>query len=236
MSLLNKLRFSRQTITPKQRYGGEIVHSERDEHGLIQVIDSPICRSLHFDTAVKQSRYFFQAPFSLAFEYQQVMEQKLDAFHYQHNIKRLLMLGVGGATLASKLFISHPKLDMTLVDLRRSVIDIAHDYFHLPIDQRIKTITADAAEFVQHQGMGYDAVIVDIFDAQGIPQPFTEAAFLDALCQQLRAPGLVLFNLWQSSPEPTLKVIKHFESIGKIELFPIHSSKNIVLSYRKAAP
>ncbi|HEY9017099.1 fused MFS/spermidine synthase [Thiomicrospira sp.] len=230
--MINPFRFSRQTPSPKPRYGGEIIHAERDEYGLIQVIDTQICRSLHFDSAVKQSRYFFQAPLSLAFEYQQVLEQKIADFSYQKPLKNLLMLGVGGGSLASKLFISEPKLQMTLVDLRQSVIDIAHDFFHLPFHKNIQTLAQDAAEFIQHNDQAYDVIVVDVFNENGMPDAFCQAAFLNQLVEQVKAPGLVLFNLWQSTPEPTLKVIQFFESQGPIELFPIHSSKNLILQYQ----
>lgn len=226
----NPFRISRA----KQRFGGEIIHSERDQYGLIQVIDSPICRSLHFDTPVKQSRYFFNAPYQLAFEYQQVMEQRLNEFSKSHALKRLLMLGVGGGSLASKLFISQPKLEMTLVDLRQSVIDIAHDFFHLPFHSRIQTHCDDAGEFVHQQSGYYDAIVVDAYDESGLPSVFTQADFLEALLCQTRTPGLVLFNLWQSTPEPTLKVIQYFDQHGEIDLYPTKSSKNLVLLYRKS--
>lgn len=229
---MNPFKFSRQTLTPKQRYGGEIIHSERDAHGLIQVIDSPICRSLHFDTAVKQSRYFFHAPLTLAFEYQQVLEQQIMDYAHRQPLRHLLMLGVGGGSLASKLHIMFPKLQMTLVDLRQSVIDIAYDFFHLPMQPQIHTLSQDAADFIACPPHTYDAIIVDLFDAQGMPTAFTDASFLNHLIQATAQPGLVLINLWQSTPEPTLKVIQHMETVGPITLFPIQSSKNLILHYQ----
>ncbi|UQB41503.1 fused MFS/spermidine synthase [Thiomicrospira microaerophila] len=223
-------------IKPKLRYGGEIIHSERDEFGLIQVVDSPICRSLHFDSAVKQSRYFFQAPLSLAFEYQQVIEQQLWLKQIEKPIKNLLMLGVGGGSLASKLFISHPKLVMTLVDLRPAVIDIAHDFFHLPLHSQIKTHAMDAEIFIAENSTHYDAIIIDLFDKHGMPEAFSQAPFLNNLHKKLKPGSILLFNLWQSTPEPTLKVIQFFEALthqkqGELQLYPIKSSNNLILEY-----
>jgi spermidine synthase len=218
----------------KTRYGGEVIHSERDPFGLIQIIDSKICRSLHFDTAVKQSRYFFQAPLTLAFEYQQVMEQKLNDFSFQYPLKRILMLGVGGGSLASKLFISQPKLEMTLIELRQSVIEIAHDFFHLPIHSRIRTVCQDAVEFVMDAEIweSYDAIVLDAFDSEGIPEALTQPVFLEKLLKLKQPNGLLLVNLWQSTPEPTLKVIQTLEKHAQIELTPINSSKNLVCCAR----
>ncbi len=232
---MNPFKFSHQTLTPKQRYGGQVIHSERDQFGLIQVVDSPICRSLHFDTAVKQSRYFFHAPLTLAFEYQQVLEQQLWHHAQQRPLNSLLMLGVGGGSLASKLHIMFPKLQMTLVDLRQSVIDIAHDFFHLPMHPHIQTLSEDAAVFMQAPPQRYDAIIVDLFDAQGMPEVFTQPVFLQQLIHASALPGLLLINLWQSTPEPTLRVIQHMETFGNITLLPIHSSKNLILQYRPVA-
>jgi len=233
--MLDGLR--KKLLKPKRRYSGEIIHTERDEFGLIQVIDSPICRSLHFDTEVKQSRYFFQAPLNLAFEYQQVIEQQLWIQHLKTPIKNLLMLGVGGGSLASKLFISHPKLQMTLVDLRPTVIDIAHDFFYLPIHSRIQTHAMDAAEFINTNTAQFDVIVVDVFDEDGMPEPFSQPPFLNALINQLEPGNAILFNLWQSTPEPTLEVINFFEKApkGLVELLPIQSSKNLILHYIQQA-
>lgn len=233
---LNPFRMlGRNTTTPKQRYGGKIVHSERDQYGLIQVVDTSVCRSLHFESAVKQSRYFFNAPMTLAFEYQQMLEQCLNEFSYRHSPTKLLMLGVGGGSLASKIFLSQPKLHMTLVDIRQSVLDIAHEYFHLPVDDRIQTHCYDASEFVHDFDDRYDVIVIDLYDSYGMPPVFSELPFLDALMAQLNAPGLVLFNLWQSTPESTLKIIEYFEQRerGQLELFPINTSENLILQYQK---
>lgn len=226
--------FSRQKkVRPKLQFGGEIIHAELDEFGLIQVIDSPICRSLHFNTAVKQSRYFFQSPLSLAFEYQQVLEQRILQHYYQTPTQHLLMLGTGGGSLASKLYISLPKLHMTLVDLRASVIDIAYDFFHLPQHPNIQTLSQDAQDFINHKSQSYDVIVVDLFNAKGMPQVFSQPAFLSPLLECCRPNGAIFFNLWQSTPAPTLSVIKFFEPLGNFQLHPIKSSKNLVLQFQK---
>ncbi|WFE68230.1 fused MFS/spermidine synthase [Thiomicrospira sp. R3] len=222
---------------PKLRYGGEILHSERDSFGRIQVIDSSICRSLHFDSAVKQSRYFFQAPLSLAFEYQQVIEQQLWLRQIQKPLKHLLMLGTGGGSLASKLFISHPKLMMTLIDLRPSVIEIAHDFFHLPIHSRIQTHAMDATLFIQQDTEYYDVIVIDVFDQKGMPEAFSQRPFLQNLVKKLHSESMVLFNLWQSTPQPTLDVIQFFEGLstnkqGLLQIHPIKSSNNLILEFK----
>ncbi|WP_044412017.1 fused MFS/spermidine synthase [Thiomicrospira microaerophila] len=234
--LQQRFKKAKLVDNPVHRYGGEVVHTEQDEFGLIQVIDSPICRSLHFDSAVKQNRYFFKAPMSLAFEYQQIIEQQLWQRHIEKPLQNLLMLGVGGGSLASKLFISHPQVRMTLVELRPTVIEIAHDFFHLPIHSRIQIHTRDAAVFIEDNLDEYDVIVVDVFDDDGMPTPFSQPPFLNNLLNQLQPGNMLLFNLWQSTPEPTLAVIDFFEKAsqnqpGLVELIPIKSSNNLILSY-----
>ena len=191
---------------------GDIVHSVRDQHGLIQVVDTDTTRSLYFDSPVEQSRYFFNAPLTLAFEYQSHLFEFIVEHAEQHPLKSVLFLGLGGGTLPTQLNALYPNCQQTIIELRQAVIDLAYDYFFLPDVPEITCLQQDAAEFMQSHQQQYDLVIVDLFDAQSMPDEFLQKPFLNALKQAKKSPGLVLFNLWSSLPADALKVIDYWET------------------------
>lgn len=235
----NPFKFGRKTTTPKNKFGGKVIHACRDEFGLIQVIETADTRSLHFDSSVQQSQIFLHAPMTLAFNYQQQLENLVLNHANQiwlqgKQLENILMLGVGGGTLASKLFLSLPQTNFTLVDLRAKVLQVAHDFFYLPSDSRINTETADASDFLQtnygEQAAEFEVIIVDIYNEYGMPDFVTKDDFLNQLISA--QPDLVLINLWQSDPKSCLKIIDFFkQQPGELELFPIEPSKNLILSY-----
>jgi len=109
---------------------GSITYSVRDEYGLIQVVDNEITRSLYFDSLVEQSRYYFHAPLTLAFEYQSaLLEETLEHAH-STPVQSILMLGLGGGSLATQLHSVLPNCQQTVVELREAVIQIAYRYFY----------------------------------------------------------------------------------------------------------
>jgi spermidine synthase len=230
-------------LKPKQKYGGALIHCQRDEFGLIEVVDTPQMRSLFFDSPVEQSRLYFHAPMTLSFEYQQVIEDKILAFQTQYPIKRLLMLGMGGGSIASHLNALQPNMQIHIVELRQAVIDIAYQYFHLPETPEIEAIQEDAWDFIAEGLSRYDVIIVDVFDEEGLPNDFTEVAFQENLLKNLKSPGLVLFNLWNHKDkhikQQTDLIVKYWQQqavTGKqpneiqVDSYPIRSSENIILS------
>jgi len=189
------------------KYGGTVIHKARDEYGIIEVIENRNVRKMHFDSPVEQSCIYRNAPMTLNFEYQQKMvalvnDHYLDLKHPKSY--RVLMLGMGGGTMAHHLYHSLPNLQMTVVELRQIVIDAAYRYFHLPDEPEIESVQADAIEFIaelaekchEDSNFQYDCIMVDIFDSQGIPSSLCEVNFHQNLKPCLRKQGRLIFNLW----------------------------------------
>lgn len=213
---------------------GRLIHSVRDEHGLIQVIDTDTTRSLYFDSPVEQSRLFFQAPMTLAFEYQQCMLDLLDEFAQKHAVEKTLMLGLGGGLLTNHLHCFWPKAQHHVVELREAVIEAAKTYFYMTEDPTIFVHHRDALDFIDESvqnGDSYSAVLVDLYDGDAMPDVFCDEAFLYQLKSLKHKNCLLLFNLWASSPDSTLAIIKFWEkqSEYKIRIVRTKSTGNVIL-------
>jgi len=235
------------------KYDGVTIHSIRDEYGLIEVVENRITRKLYFDSPIEQSCIYMNAPMTLNFEYQEKIIERVHAFALSKKANkpiRALMLGLGGGTMAQHLFHTLPNLQITVVELRQAVIDCAYQFFQLPDEPEIETVQADAIEFIAENAHLYDVIIVDIFDAQGMPSALSDISFQDNLWQTLNSPGLLIFNLWyqwdskqaNGSPVPTeetQQVLEFWQTLSNentdciLNRYNIQSSQNLIIEALK---
>ena len=210
------------------KYGGTVIHKARDEYGIIEVIENRTLRKMHFDSPIEQSCMFRDAPMTLNFEYQQKMVALVNE-HSQHlkNPKpyRVLMLGMGGGSIAHHLYHSMPNIQMTVVELRQIVIDAAYRFFQLPDVPEVEAVQANAIDYMNelaescrdnplHQ---YDCVLVDIFDSQGIPSELCDLDFHYNLMPCINTQGRLIFNLWNRFDHS--RMLEHTEETALIKTF-----------------
>lgn len=237
----------------RQKYGGTVVHCERDALGLIEVVDTQHMRGLFFGPGAEQSRLYFNAPMTLALEYQEVIEQLVLNFCDRYPVSRMLMLGLGGGTLVTHLNRLLPNVKMDVVELRQAVIDLAYRYFYLPDVAEVTPICGDAREFMAQanacDSVRCDVLIIDLFDDQGLPDAFAQFEFQQHCLNHINTPGLVIFNLWNSL-DPQIKaqteqlinawqrlqaeyLNAHPRARFTVERYQIHSSENIILCIQR---
>ncbi|MDX1352368.1 MAG: hypothetical protein R3254_05095 [Thiomicrorhabdus sp.] len=247
------------------KYDGVTIHSVRDEYGLIEVVQNRSTRKLHFDSPIEQSCLYLNAPMTLNFEYQEKMVERVLAYVNQYKKNqtvRVLMLGMGGGSMAHHLFHTLPNIQMTVVELRQAVIDCAYQYFQLPDEPEIEVVCDDAISFVannnsqayqceQHENAHlYDVIMVDIFDAHGLPSELSDKQFQENLWQNTHSPGLVIFNLWYQwnqthsngkpvATEETQKVMDFWQNRvnenaeGLLNRYNVQSSQNLIAEILK---
>lgn len=218
-------------IKAKTKFSGKIIHSVRDELGLIYVVDTPLYRSLHFDSPVEQSRLFHEAPMTLAFEYQELMIRLVSDYLFKHKVSASLTLGLGGGTLINHLYCLLPKSQHTAIELRQTVIDIAYEYFYLTEQPNIEIICIDAEWYIE-SCEPYDLIMVDLYDSDSMPEQFCDEAFLQQLLARKTSKGMIVFNLWSTTPEKTLKILRFCQDQTghKTRIEKTASSGNIILS------
>ncbi|MBF6058878.1 MULTISPECIES: spermidine synthase [Thiomicrorhabdus] len=235
------------------KYDGIIIHSARDQYGLIEVVENRSTRKLYFDTPIEQSCIYRNAPMTLNFEYQQKIVSLVNE-HFQNRKQpknyRVLMLGMGGGSMAHNLYHSLPNVQITIVELRQIVIDAAYRYFQLPNVPEIESIQADAIEYILELALDcddnplfqYDAILVDIFDAEGLPPELSAPLFHDAIADCVKKKGRLIFNLWNriepgrehEHTEDTADILRHWqqnvENIRSQERYLMKSTSNLILN------
>lgn len=185
-------------------YTGQLIYTCRDAEGVIEVVDEPTARSLHFGTRARQTTMFLRDPHALALSYTQCL---MSALLFAGPPNAALILGLGGGALARFLLHHFPQCQVAAVEKRALVIEVARAFFHLPEDPRLQIYLADAAAFLHGPAAAHDLVLVDLHDPEGMAPLVSRPDFFAQCRRQLAPGGTLAINLWAGSREDDLKRI-----------------------------
>lgn len=210
------------------KYKGEIIHSSHDTEGVIDVVEDQVSRSLYFGSRAKQSSMFLHDPVKLALSYTRAM---MGFLLFNDNPQRVLLLGMGGGSLAKFLLHHFPECTIDAVDRRPNVVKLAHGYFQLPSDPRLNIYIDDAFEYITKNSFQYDAILIDTFDGKGMSESVNNNRFFENCYSQLSKTGIISMNLWNHDKKQldiTLKTIKN--AFGNNILFlPVPEKGNVIV-------
>jgi spermidine synthase len=183
--------------------GERVVHTERSAYQTLIVTDSPSRRCLRFDdvtSALNQSCQQLSEPDHLVFDYTRAMTALL--LLWQPPPQRVLLIGVGGGSIPRAVMRARPQIEIDAVDIDEAVVRVAQRYFGLAPQPQLHLHVADGREFVaaaRSRGQQYDAVLLDAFDAHGIPPALFTEEFLRDIRAVLTPDGVFLANTITSS-------------------------------------
>jgi spermidine synthase len=124
-------------------------------------------KSLIFSIRDVQSRMHIERPDELQFEYTQIMMGFL-LFHPQP--RRLLMIGLGGGSLAKFCYRHLPDTHITVVEINPHVIALRKDFCVPDDDERFVVVQDDASRFMRRVHQRFEVILADGFDVSGLPQ------------------------------------------------------------------
>ena len=121
--------------------------------------------------------------------------------------RHILMVGLGGGSLAKFCHRHFPQTRITVLEVRADVIALREQFQVPPDDARLRVLHCDAADWLAgagHAGRGapgdIDVLLVDGFDATGLPPSLSSAGFY-AHCRRALSPGGVLVaNIFTYDP------------------------------------
>ena len=175
----------RSTGAAAQQHAQPFVHEELD------------AKSLHFGVLEIQSRMQIRRPEVLALEYTRLM---MGFLLFRPEARRIAMIGLGGGSLAKFCHRHLPQAALVVIEINPHVIAL-RDAFHVPPDDaRLRVIADDGARFVAHTGERFDVLMVDAFDAQGMPAALGTQRFYDDCLDVLAPDGMLAVNLHAGHP------------------------------------
>jgi spermidine synthase len=151
--------------------------------------------------ALNQSCRLHARPDHLLFDYTRAM---VAAFLlWQPEPRRVLLIGVGGGSVPMAVRKLRPAARIDAVDIDPVVIEAAQRWFDLRPDALLSVHAVDGLAFVARAriaGERYDAILLDAFDAEGIPAPLFSSGFLADLRALLTNDGIFLANTFAGAP------------------------------------
>ena len=178
--------------------GAAPVHISHDEQGPIEVVEEAGVRALHFGTPHRQSAMALADPHRLELAYTRAM---LAALLFCDEPRRVLLIGLGGGSLAKFLWRHFPACRIDAVEHRAAVAQVARGWFGLPEDERLTVWIADGANYAaaSPSDQAYDLILLDAYDGLGMASAMLNPAFLDRCAAMLAPGGACAANLWGSN-------------------------------------
>jgi spermidine synthase len=156
------------------------------------VVDNGPRRFLHFDFGAIQSAMELSNPVRLTLAY----TRRMMAFLlFNHAPKRILLLGLGGGSLAKFCYANLPTTLLTAVEVNKDVIALREE-FNVPADDhRFRVINADGAAYLSSLAHRKDVILADACDRNGIVAELGSVEFYRKARRHLSARGVFVANI-----------------------------------------
>ena len=154
-------------------------------------------RTLEFQPGDIQSEMLLSRPDSLVLEYARAM---MCFALFVPNPRHILMVGLGGGSLAKFCYRHFPHARITVLEISAEVIALRDTFKVPPDDARLRIIHADAADYIRATPASCDVILVDGFDAVGMPAALGSAAFYRHCRRALRDGGVLVANILSYDP------------------------------------
>lgn len=186
-------------------------------------------RYLHFGTDWVQGAMRLSKPHRLVLAYTQAM---LSFLLFRPAPSNVLMIGLGSASLVRFLRHEMREAHVTVLEINRDVIQVAHQFFKLPQDDdRLDVQVGDGFHFVQHSALRFDAIFVDGYDHRARPGKLESLEFYRACRDRLSPQGVLVANVFGRVRGHGQTKLYLYDVFGKgMVLLPSADSKNVLVT------
>ncbi len=154
--------------------------------------------SLEFTPGEVQSQMDPADPDALVLAYARAM---MCFVLFQPRPEHIVMVGLGGGSLAKFCYRYLPQARITVLELRADVIAL-RERFAIPADnERFRVIHCDAAAYMKELKNSADVLLVDGFDANGLPNALATERFYADCRRALRPDGVLAANIFNYDPK-----------------------------------
>ncbi|OGU07011.1 MAG: hypothetical protein A2075_13215 [Geobacteraceae bacterium GWC2_58_44] len=175
-----------------------IIYTERSLYRNIIVSENNNTRCIRFSrsNSTQQSCFSLKDPDSILFECNRMM---LGALYLHPNPRRILMIGLGGGTLASAVARILPEAEIDVVEIDPAIVRVAKEYFNFQPSPKVRVTVKDGRVFVKRAASNkekYDLILLDAFGEVYIPTHMMTRQFLVEVKQILAADGVLAANTY----------------------------------------
>lgn len=111
-------------------------------------------------------------------------------------IQSVLILGLGGGTVAKLIRKNYPNVKITGVDIDPIIVELGKKYLALS-NSKTEIIIADAFNIPNHldfPNVKFDLIIVDLYQGDQFPKKFESKNYIHLVRLHLTSRGVVIFN------------------------------------------
>jgi len=191
------------------------------------IVDDGRRRFLHFDLDAVQSAMELQDPGKLALAY----TRRMMAFLlFNRKPKRILLLGLGGGSLAKFCYGHLRSVALTAVELNRDVIALREEFCIPADDQRFRVINADGAAYISKLGPCKDVILADACDREGIAPQLDSVAFYQNARRCLAPGGVFVTNVCGNPSTRAAHIVKLRNAFDdEVLTLPVSSHGNVIV-------
>lgn len=187
-------------------------------------------RYLHFGSEWVQGAMRIARPWNLELEYTREMMASLLLRHDANWPRRVLLIGLGAASLTKFLYRHYPLAHLTVVEIEPAVVAAARQFFKLPEDpKRVNIVIGDGVEYVLNSTRKFDLVLVDGYDENASSGALDTLPFYQGCRGRLNGGGIMSVNLLTSSRRfegSITRIAKAFDD--RVLAFPSCESGNAI--------
>lgn len=149
--------------------------------------------ALQFTHRQTQSRMRAAEPGHLLVDYTRTM---LAALLWRPRPRRIGVIGLGGGSQVKFCHAQLPGACIEAVENHPGVLALRHEFAIPDDDARLAVVLDDGARFVAARRGAFDLLLLDGYDASGIPQALSTQAFHDGCRAALAPRGVLAANLF----------------------------------------
>lgn len=167
----------------------------RDDQGrsCVHLSEQDGVRSLHLGNSMVQSAMRLAVPNQLELAYTRCM---MGFMLFHPNPKNILMIGLGGGSLAKFVYHGLPRTKTTVVEINSQVVVAARNCFFVPPDDgRLQVLIAEGGEYVAQHPSSTDVLMVDGFDDGCQVASLCTQDFYNHARAALKRNGVLVVNL-----------------------------------------
>jgi len=180
---------------------------------LVQIlIDDPVTprvhedegiRCLRFNNGVVQSAMRVDAPFELDLSYTRAM---MGFLLFNAEPRHILIVGLGGGSLPKYCYREFPRTRITALEINPDVIALRDAFLIPPDDERFRIVPADGRDYLARGDVQADVIMLDAYDAAGLPDGLRSEACYSDCWKALGERGVLVVNLWGGEPNRAVYV------------------------------
>lgn len=158
-------------------------------------------------------------------------------------VKKVLILGLGGATVARQCRVLYPHAEITGVEINGAVINLAYKYFDLD-SINVVVVNTSGQDYLKKTRRRFDAIIDDMWWPKlHSPKPiYVEPKWVELVRSHLGPDGLYAINLYSRTLDAyevttAIKLLKpYFEELREVRPGPPQETATIVAGFNLCAP